>query len=51
MTVQDDDLIDLLRSLSIIEGAVRGGKDREVQQTVMDELDWCVEMLLKLLKE
>jgi len=48
--VSNSDLIDLLRSLSIIEGAVCTA-DRAVQETVNDELGWCVDKILEVLKE
>ena len=45
-----DDIIDLLRSLSIIEGASRVAQ-KEVSQVIDDELEWIVSLLLKELKE
>jgi hypothetical protein len=45
-----NDLVDLLRSLSIIEGAVCTA-DRSVQERVGDELEWCVNKIIKELKQ
>jgi hypothetical protein len=45
-----NDLVDLLRSLSIIEGAVCTA-DISVQNRVGDELEWCVSKIVKELKQ
>jgi len=44
-------IIDMLRSLSIIEGAVSASCNREVQTVVMDEPEWCVSVLIKGMKD
>ena len=43
-------MIDLLKSLSIIEGAVTNC-DNKVEQTVLDQLSWAVELLTKKLRD
>ena len=44
--IQKDFDIDLLKALSIIEGAVRASGNREVIQIVEDELDWIVNAIV-----
>jgi len=48
--MKKEDMVDLLRSLSIIEGAICTCES-SVQERVNDELEWCVEMLLNKIKE
>ena len=46
-----ENIIDLLRSLSVIEGATAGIKEREIAQRINNELEWIVPLLLKELKD
>ena len=46
-----DEMLDLLRSLSIIEGAVCASGNRDVETVVTDQLEWCVDLLRKKLKD
>jgi len=44
--------VDLLSSLSIIDGAVMGLSGNDVlKQVVIDELEWIVDMLVARIKE
>ena len=50
MTQRETD-VDLLRSLSVIEGAVIGKGDSTLSDVVSDELAWIVSVLVARLKE
>ncbi len=49
--IQRDFDIDLLKALSIIEGAVRCTGNKELIQIVEDELDWIVNSIVTGLKK
>lgn len=46
-----EDLIDLLKSLSRIEGVAMGMKDKEASNAITDELSWATDKIVELLKE
>ncbi len=46
-----EEMIDLLRSLSIIDGAAMATSDQSAGRVITDELEWCTELLLNKLKE
>jgi len=50
MTQREID-VDLLKSLSIIDGAVMGNSNQILERVVSDELQWIVDMLVARLKE
>ena len=43
--------VDILKSLSTIEGAIRGSGQKDVISVVEDELDWIINLLVSRLKE
>jgi len=43
--------VDILKSLSTIEGAIRGSGQSAVIAVVEDELDWIINLLVRRLKE
>ena len=43
--------VDLLKSLSRIEGAAEASGNNDLKQVVVDELDWIVSILVARLKE
>jgi len=45
-----EQMVDLLRSLSRIEGAAMATSGR-IEEVVRDEIEWAVELLSKQLKE
>ena len=43
-------MIDLLKSLSTIEGAVMANSNQILERVVSDELEWCLELIMNKLK-
>ena len=50
MTRREEDL-DMLKALSVIDGAVMNEGNQRLQQIVSDHMDWIVDMLVARLKE
>ena len=49
--MKQTDMIDLLKALSVIEGAVRVSSDKKIEQVVIDELEWIVNLIIVELKQ
>ena len=43
--------IDILRALSVVEGAVKGSGDTQLEEVVMEQLGWIINSITRALKD